>query len=257
MAFVFTALLLSTIIYYVLKFKNPEKNLRELKLRISSWWWMVLFLFTALSLGFKASLVFFALLSYLALKEFLSIVPTRLSDRRVVFWAYLAIPLHYYFIHECWYGMFIIFIPVYVFLFLPMRMLLIGDTKGFIKSSGIIHWGVMLTVFCISHLAFLLTLEVKNIEAGVMGNVLFVLIMTQFNDVAQYIWGKLLGNRKIIPKISPNKTWAGFLGGVFTITIMSYFVAPLLTPLSQIHGLYVGALIAVSNVILKLKTVAI
>jgi phosphatidate cytidylyltransferase len=171
---------------------------------------MILILFIALILSKKISIIFFGFVSFLALKEFCSIVSIRQADRRVLFWAYLSIPLsipiQYYFVFIGWYGMFIIFIPVYLFLFLPIRMVLIGETKVFIRSAGIIHWATMLTVFCISHIAYLLSLPVKNDSAGAIGLVLFLLFITQYNDVCQYIWGKTCGKHKIIPKVSPNKT---------------------------------------------------
>ena len=149
---------------------------------------------------------FFGLLSFLALKEFLSIVHTRLIDRSVIFLAYFSIPIQYYWLAMDWYGMFIIFIPVYVFLYLPMQMVLLGEHQGFIRAIGILHWGVMLTVFCMSHLAHLLTLPVINLDAGDIGLILYLIFLTELNDVAQYVCGKSWGEKKITPKISPNKT---------------------------------------------------
>jgi phosphatidate cytidylyltransferase len=135
-------------------------------------------------------------------------------------------------------------VPIYLFLFLAMRMVLIGETAGFIRSISLLHWAVMLTVFCVSHIANLLTLEPLNEDAGAIGLVLFLLFMTQLNDVCQYIWGKLLGRHKIIPKVSPNKTWEGFVGGFLTITVCAAVVAPLLTPLNRVQGLIAGMIIA-------------
>ncbi|MFT7560050.1 MAG: phosphatidate cytidylyltransferase [Flavobacteriales bacterium] len=227
--------------------RNPCKDYTELRQRIQSWWWMISALFFVFVFSETATIVFFGLLSFLALKEFLSIVPTRFSDRRAVFWLYVSIPVQYYWVASGWYGMFIIFIPVYVFLFIPMRMILIGETKGFIKSAGILHWSVMLTVFCVSHMAYLLVLPEKNILAGGVGLVIYLLFTTQFNDVCQYIWGKMLGKHKIIPKVSPNKTWEGFIGGMITVTLVSGITAPLLTPLSMLQGFGAGFIIAVSG----------
>lgn len=249
MAVVLALLLIASTIRFYLGWKNPDKDYTELRQRIQSWWIMIIILFTVLMINQTTAMVFFGLLSFLALKEFLSIVPMRLSDRSVIFWAYLAIPVQYYWVSQAWYGMFIIFIPVYMFLFLPLRMVLIGETKGFIKAVGTIHWALMLTVFCISHIAYLLVLPEKNQAAGPVGLVLFLLFMTQFNDVCQYVWGKMLGKHKIIPKVSPNKTWEGFLGGLATVTISCGFVAPLLTPLSFMQGLLAGLLIAGSGFI--------
>ncbi|HDM8224449.1 TPA: phosphatidate cytidylyltransferase [Vibrio campbellii] len=205
--------------------------------------------FITLALPTSYTLAFVAFLSFMAFKEFLSIVPTRLTDRRVIFWAYLSIPFQYYWLSIEWYGMYIIFIPVYMFLYLPMVAVIIGDTKGFIRSAGIIHWALMLTVFCVSHMAYLLVLPSKNPLAGSMGMLLFLLVSTQFNDVCQYVWGKAFGKHKVVPKVSPNKTWQGFLGGALTTIVVSYFMAPYLTPLTASQGLIAGIIIAFSGFI--------
>lgn len=237
----------ATISRLILQARNPKKDFSELRQRIQSWWWMVGLLFLVLILSKNTTIVFIGFLSFLALKEFLSIVPIRQVDRRVVFWIYLSIPVQYYWVASGWYGMFIIFIPVYIFLLIPMRMVLIGDTKGFIKAAGVLHWSVMLTVFSLSHIAYLITLPEKNIQAGGAGLVLFLFLVTQFNDVCQYIWGKMLGKHKIIPKVSPNKTWEGFIGGMLTVTLGSGFVAPYLTPLSMVESFGAGLIIGISG----------
>lgn len=247
MLYVLIILIAASVVSIFLKLKNPNRDYTNLRQRIKSWWWMIALIFAALAISKKSAIIFFGFLSFLALKEFCSIVALRQTDRRVLFWAYLAIPAQYYFVYIGWYGMFIIFIPVYMFLFLPIRMVLIGENEGFIKSAGTIQWALMLTVFCISHIAYLLTLPVKNEVAGNIGLVLFLLFITQFNDVSQYIWGKLFGKNKIIPKVSPNKTWEGFLGAVITITICSGFVAPLLTPLTFELGLIFGFIISIAG----------
>ncbi|MCP4326159.1 MAG: phosphatidate cytidylyltransferase [Psychromonas sp.] len=247
MLFVVVLLVIASVSRLTLQTRRPQTDHTELKLRIQSWWWMIIILFAILLAPTTISVLFFSILSFLALKEFFSIVPTRQSDRRVLFWAYLAIPAQYYWVETSWYGMFLIFIPIYVFLFLPMRAVFIGETKGFIRSLGTIHWGVMLSVLCISHMAYLLKLPVKNEQAGALGLVLFLIFVTQFNDVCQYIWGKTVGKHKIIPKVSPKKTWEGFIGGVLTVTILAGFLAPYLTPLTMIQGFIAGTLIAVSG----------
>ncbi|MCP3670915.1 MAG: phosphatidate cytidylyltransferase [Gammaproteobacteria bacterium] len=237
----------ATVIQFIMAQSNPGKDYSELRQRITSWWWIIGLLFLFLAVGTNAAIVFFACISYLALKEFLSIVSTRQVDRNVIFWAYLCIPVQYYWVAIGWYGLFIIFIPVYMFLFIPMRMVLSGETEGFIKAAGILHWAVMLTVFSVSHIAYLLVLPDKNVSAGGIGLVLYLLFMTQFNDVNQYLWGKTFGKRKIIPKVSPNKTWEGFIGGVMTITLVAGFIAPYLTPLDQLQGFIAGLIISVSG----------
>ncbi len=246
---VFAVLMAGSLITWRLRAKHPDKDYKELVLRVRSWWVMIAVVFTALVVSDTAAIVLFAVISFLALKEFFSIVPTRLTDRRAVFWSYVAIPIQYYWVATGWYGMFIIFIPVYLFLFLPMRMVLTGDTKGFIRSAGTLHWASMVSVFCISHIAYLLVLPVKNPNAGNIGLVLFLLVLTQFNDVCQYVWGKQFGRHKIIPKVSPNKTVEGFLGGLLSVTLAAGILAPLLTPLNVGYGLVAGLLIGVAGFI--------
>lgn len=247
MASVLCILLVASLVTFVIQLRHKDKDYTELRLRIQSWWWMIGLLFLAIAMSRNIAIIFFGFLSFLTLKEFLSIVPGRQVDRRVIFWLYLAIPIQFYWAATEWYGMFIIFIPVYVFLFIPVRMVLTGETHGFIKSAGILNWAVMLSVFSISHIAYLMQLPEKNALAGSSGLVLFLLFTTQFNDVCQYIWGKTFGKHKIIPKVSPNKTWEGFLGGVSTITLVSGFLAPYLTPLSMVEGFVAGAIIGISG----------
>ncbi len=236
---------LASLIQRLLTRHHPDKDHTELAQRIRSWWVMVSVFTAAMLLSPTVSLVFFGFVSFLALKEYLSIIPTRRADRRVLFWAYLAIPVQYYWIAIGWYGMFIIFIPVYMFLFLPMRMIIIGETKSFLRAVGTLHWGLMTTVFSISHVAFLLILPgTDDGSAGGAGMVLYLVFLTQINDVAQYVWGKALGRRKVVPKVSPNKTWEGFHGGVATTTGLAMLLAPLLTPfdwpLAFVAGLIIG-----------------
>lgn len=246
LALILTLIIASFIVYFKVK-RNPDKDYQELVLRTRSWWWMIALIVGALLFGAKATTIFFGFISFLALKEFFSITPLRIVDRRLIFWAYLAIPLQFYFAYIQWYGMFIIFIPVYMFLFLPFRSILIGETHGFIRANAIIQWSLMLCVFAFSHIAYLANIDRINPNAGFSGLILYLLFVTQFNDVSQYVSGKCFGKRKIIPKVSPNKTWGGFIGGLIVTTILSAFLAPFLTILSLQQGIIAGILIAVSG----------
>jgi len=245
---IFAVLAVATAVALLLRQLRPQRDHRELLARIATWWWMVGVFAVALMLGRAAMLVFLGLVSFLALKEYLSVIPTRRSDRRVLLWAYLAIPVQYYWVGTEWYGMFVIFIPIYMFLFLPLPMLIIGETQGFLRAIGTLHWGLMATVFSLSHAAFLLVLPASgNPVAGGAGLLLFLLILTETNDVAQYAWGKTLGRHKVIPKVSPGKTWEGLAGGVLTTTALSALLAPWLTPLSLPESVVGGFLLGVAG----------
>jgi phosphatidate cytidylyltransferase len=231
-----------------LVFRRSGRGGGELAARMRSWWIMAAIFALALALGQTAMLVFLGLVSFLALKEYLSLIPTRRADRTVLFWAYVAIPIQFYWVGTDWYGMFVIFIPVYMFLFLPLPMLVMGETQGFLKAIGTLHWGLMATVYSISHAAFLLVLPAEgNPVAGGAGLLLFLVLVTELNDVAQYVWGRLLGRRKIIPRVSPNKTWEGLLGGIAMGSLISFLLAPLLTPMEGWAALALGAFLAVAG----------
>lgn len=220
----------------------------ELRARIRSWWIMAGIFAFAMLLGHTAMLLFLGLVSFLALKEYLSLIPTRRADRTVLFWAYLAIPIQYYWVGSEWYGMFAIFIPVYMFLFLPLPMLIKGETEGFLKAIGTLNWGLMATIYGISHAAFLLVLPADgNPGAGGAGLLLFLVLVTEFNDVAQYVWGRTLGRHKVIPRVSPNKTWEGLIGGVATTGLLSLLLAPVLTPLAPLPALALGAFLGAAG----------
>lgn len=258
LAAIFLVLISASVLVRVIERRRSDPEPSELYLRIRSWWWMIGVLSVALLVGRTAMIVLFAFVSYLALKEYLSITPTRRADRSVLFWVYLAVPVQYVFVGINWYGMFIIFVPVYMFLVLPAAMVLNGETKGFQKAAGTLHWGLMTTVFAVSHAAFLLAVPPPDSTAGTgAGLLVTLLILTEFNDVAQYVWGKLFGRHKIIPKVSPNKTWEGFLGGVFTTVAMSVLLCLTLTPVQLPHAVLIGVLIAVAGFVGDLTISAI
>jgi phosphatidate cytidylyltransferase len=241
-------LLIASGVSVMLQRRRPERDYSELRQRVRTWWIIVAVFAVAVLVNRTTSVIVFGLISFLAFKEYLSLIPTRRADHRVLFWAYLAIPLQYYWVWSGWYGLFIIFIPVYVFLWLPMRMILIGETQGFLRAIGTLHWGLMICVFSLSHMAFMLVLPAENNPGGgVMGLLIYLVFLTEINDVAQYIWGKSLGRRKIVPKVSPNKTFAGFLGGVFSTAALAVVLAPWLTPLTQIEAVGAGLLIGVAG----------
>lgn len=200
--------------------------------RIGGWAVMGALVWLALFFAPVGLYVLVGLMSFLALKEYFSLIHTRLADHRALVWAYLAIPLQAGWIAMGWTMMALLFIPVYLFLFLPVRLMLTGVTEGFIGAAARLHWGLMVFVFCLSHLALLLLLPATPaMPYGGLGLAGTLLILTALNDVAQYCWGKglssLWGPHKIVPKISPNKTWEGFLGGLLTTLALGLLLRPI------------------------------
>jgi phosphatidate cytidylyltransferase len=239
MAGILGLLVVASVVAWRLTKRGPAEKYLELVQRVRSWWVMVAVFAIAIAIDRRLSIGFFAFISFLALKEYFSLIPTRRADRRVLFWAYLSIPLQYYWVYRGWYGIFIVFIPVWMALVVPARMVLIGETRDFLRAVGTLQWGLLTMVFGISHQAYLLVLPPE----GGAALVLYLVVLTQLNDVAQYIWGKTLGRHKVVPTVSPNKTVEGLIGGIVTTTVLAVLLAPLVTPLTQAHAIAAGLMI--------------
>lgn len=198
---------------------DARATLDNLVDRVNAWWAMIALCVLAFGLGARATLILFAMVSFYTLREFVSLTPTRGPDVWPIAAAfYLFLPLQYVLIGMEWYGLFAILIPVYAFLALPSLAALAGDVDGFLLRVARLQWGLMLTVYCLSHAPALLTLEISG-GAGGFGLLVFLLAVVQLSDVAQYVFGKLWGRRKLAPSVSPSKTWEGLLGGGATATL--------------------------------------
>jgi len=213
-------LTLSSLIGLLLKLmtKKPEAQLTisNLNARIGAWWIMSAIFALTLVIGPIGSFILFGLMSVLALREYVTLLPTRRADHRTLFWAFFIFtPLQYFLIGIQWYGMFAILIPVYAFLVVPTRLAIAGDTESFLQRAAAIQWGLMICTYCLSYTPALLMLKIPH-YARPAKLMLYLVLVDQLSDVMQYVWGKLLGRHKIAPLVSPNKTWEGFLGGVLS-----------------------------------------
>src|SRR3990167_10957736 len=226
---------------------DAKPNLSDLKQRILSWWLILPLFSLALVINGPIFLILLAFISFMGLKEFISSIPTGQIDRKIIFILYLAIPIQYILV---WYHSLALtyFIPLYMFLFIGFMAVITGKIKGMLVSVATLYWGLVLTVYCMSYVGYLSTLPSSTIyPAGGAGVVLYLIVLTQLNDVAQYCWGKLLGGRKIIPNVSPNKTMAGFVGGVTTISLLSIPLGAIFVSLNPLLALFAGLIVAVSG----------
>ncbi len=244
---VLAVLVFSSVVAGLLRFLRPQSDFSELIARIKAWWIMAAVFFGAIAVSNRISLLFFGFLSFWALKEYITLLKTRPADHRALVWAFLAVPIQYIWVGMNWYGMFIIFIPVYMFLFLPIRLVLARETTGFVASASQIQWGLMAFVFGLSHLAMLLTLPAaSNSSANGRTLLLFLVFVVEMSDVLQFVWGKTLGRHKILPTVSPNKTWEGFLGGIITTSLASLLIR-FLTPFTPWETIGVALLLTVAG----------
>ncbi|SEJ08431.1 phosphatidate cytidylyltransferase [Azotobacter beijerinckii] len=226
-------LALASLIGFVLQWRCRGADspvIDNLNARINAWWVMVAVLGGAFWLGHGAVILLFCAVSFFALREFITLAPTRGSDYLALVAAfYFVLPAQYLLIAYDWYGLFSIFIPVYVFLLLPILASLGGDTAHFLERTAKVQWGMMIAVFCISHVPALLTLDIPGFEGRHLLLIAWLVLVVQLSDVLQYVCGKLLGKRRIAPRLSPSKTVEGFAGGIALATLTGaalYWITP-------------------------------
>ena len=240
-------LIIASSIGYGLKFKvgfsTPHAVIDNLNARINAWWVMILIIFAAAALGFYGVIGLFFVISFMALREFLSLLYIRRGDHLALAACfYVILPLQYFLVAIDWFSMFTIFIPVYGFLFLPILSALLGDTAHFLDRSTKVQWALMISVFCISHIPAILTLDIEGFEEKKLLLMIFLILVVQSSDVLQYVWGKLFGKHKIAPKLSPSKTVEGFVGGVVSASVLGGLLY-WLTPFNPVQAVLMSLLI--------------
>jgi len=250
---VLTLLTMSTGIGQLLK-KQSDTGLNpvvieQFNLRVRAWWVLCGFLAAAFWAGQTATVFLFGLLSFWALREFITLTPTRMADHRALFWVFfLFTPFQYVLIGVNRYQLYSVLIPVYAFLFIPARIAFAGDYKRYLERCAKIQAGLMICVYCLSYAPAILYLDIPNQSQTTKAAaaprpvpekpanedqpdgddrdkypnarlLFFFLLVVALGDAFQYISEKLIGKHVIAPAISPNRTWEGFLGGVGCATL--------------------------------------
>jgi phosphatidate cytidylyltransferase len=229
-------------------------TLANLNSRIKAWWIMIATISIAFLFGKGGVILLFAFVSFAALREYVTLTHTRRGDHWILLGMFLVIiPVQYYLLWIEWYGMFSIFVPVYCFLAMPALTAISGDTERFLERVSEQQWGIMLSVYCLSHVPALLTLPIPGFEGKGLLLIAFLIATVQGSDVLQYVFGKLFGRNKVAPKISPSKTWEGLIGGVISASLLGaalYWLTPftpgqagLMAALACIMGFF-GGLVA-------------
>jgi phosphatidate cytidylyltransferase len=216
--------------------EKQRASVTNLNERINAWWVMVAILAVAFLSGSTVTLVLFALASFFALREFITLTPSRAGDHLPLFLSFfLIIPAQYALIGTLQYGIFAIFIPVYAFLLLPSIAAMRSDVDDFLSRSAKQQWGLMVTVYCLSHAPALLMLPLHWAPERNALLLFYLLLVVQMSDVMQYVFGKLFGRTKIAPLVSPSKTVEGFVGGGLAATAIGgamWWITPF-TPLQS------------------------
>jgi len=230
---IFLALAAGTIARLAHLHRLPPEQGRSLLMRLRTWWIIAAVLAATCVLGPIAGTVLMAAASLLALHEYLGLVPEERRLRGLEPLALAAGALQYLWVVLGRDELFFAFVPVITFLLLTTALVLRRRPDEFLHQAGTLHWGMLLLVFCLSHAAWLLALPPEgNPAGGAIGWFLYLVLLTEFNDICQALWGRPFGRHKIIPEISPGKSWEGLVGAAACTAVLAVLLAPLLTPLA-------------------------
>jgi phosphatidate cytidylyltransferase len=212
---IFACLVLASVVSYGLaRWKGRTAVIENLVARINAWWAMCILLSVSLYFGETATVVLFGLLSFWALREFITITRSQPTDHHALLYVFFVVlPAQYVLVAVHWYGFFAIMIPVFAFVFVPARMVLAGQTDDFLERAASVQWGLMACVYCVSYVPAIFLLHLKGGYERHALLFLYLIVVVQISDVCQYICGKLFGRHRVAPSVSPNKTWEGLVGG--------------------------------------------
>ncbi len=218
-------LLLASLVGFLLKYFQTDSKahpvIDNFNGRVRLWWWLALALSLAFWLGKPGITVLFGFISFYCLREFISLQYTRRSDH----WAiaagfYIILPLQYALIWLEDYDSYSLLIPVYAFLFLPMLSALHSDSTRFLERSSKVQWGLMISIYCISHVPALFALKIPGYEGRNLLLIAFLVIVVQSSDIAQYLVGKLTRGMPLIRRLIPEMTSKTILSGLASATLM-------------------------------------
>jgi phosphatidate cytidylyltransferase len=241
---VFAVLVFASIAGAVLKWRlargEPHPTVDNLNARIKAWWWMVILLGIAFAFGKGGVVALFAFVSFLALREFVSLTYTRRGDHWALALAFFFfLPLQFVLVGVEWYGLYAILIPVYAFLTLPIFAALSADTTRFFERAAKVQAALMICVYCVSYVPALMTLRIPGFEGGNLLLIAWLVLVVQSSDVLQYVWGKLMGRRPIAPALSPSKTVEGAIGGIGSAALLGAALA-WLTPFTVLQAVAIA-----------------
>lgn len=254
--------------------RQPESALnpavvKTFNQRVRAWWMLYAilggtFLLQTLTQFRVFPVLFFFAISFWALREFITLTPTRLGDHRPLFSVFFIFaPLQYALVGlSDWptisvFGfdtgiiperLFTSLIPVYGFLYIPAHVALAGDHRRFLERTAKIQCGLLICVYALSHAPALLYLDLVSAKGpwlgGNVGLLLFFIIVVQMGDVFQFVWSHLLGKRVIAPGINANRTWEGFIGGALSAMVVGMLLYGV-TPFSPLQAALMSLLLAV------------
>ena len=200
--------------------RRRERNLRMLRDLGAVWIGAVVFWLAWMS-GPVGATIAFAVFSFLALREFITLVRTRRGDHRSLLLAFfVALPLQYLLVGLRTFDLFTVFVPVYVFLAIPVASALAGDPERFLERNAKIQWGITVCVYGLSHAPALLLLDLPGYD-GRGAFLLFLLVMvTATAQIVQELASRKLRRRPMVRQIDRSFSFRAWALGVLAAALM-------------------------------------
>lgn len=201
---------------------------------LKTWWSLAVLLAVAVLTAPIGVIVLMMVASWLALEELYPLLRPEQLEKGTIVIAFAAIPINYLLIATGQVAAFTIFLPIVSLLCLAIWRSIAGYTRGYLRSTAGLYFALMVVVFGLSHAALLFRLpEVNGHSLGNIGWFLFLVILTETNDIFQALVGRRIGKHKVTPAVSPNKSWEGCLGGCLATVAVASVLAPFLTPFAD------------------------
>ena len=229
-AAVMISLIIGSLVGKLLERSSEERLnsavVRSFNQRIRSWWLMCAILIAGLVIGPTGTVVLFGMIAFWALREFITMTPTRRGDHRALFWVLVIFtPLLFFLVGlNDERQMFKVLLPLIAALFVPMRIALANDEKRFLERSAKILIGILICVYALSFAPAILYLKIVD-STGQLWNankglLFFFVLITQLNDVMQFGWGKLIGRNLIADRINTSRTSEGVIAAAASSALL-------------------------------------
>ena len=178
-------------------------------------WGMATVFWVGWVLGDTVATVLFAIVAFFALREFITLSPTRRGDHRSLVLAFFVVlPLQFWIVGSRHFDLFTVFIPVYVFLAIPVVSALANDPERFLERNAKLQWGIMVCVYGMSHVPALLLLDFAGYEGKGAFLVFYLVFTVQTCMVVQHLLGRRFPHAPVAPQVSQSFQWASWLAGV-------------------------------------------
>ena len=225
---------------------SPNPVLETYMTRVETWWAMVALTALALLSGQFGLSLLFLFASFAAMREFLSMTAKNKADHISLAIAFFAVlPLQYFFVWMGWHGLYTVFIPVYAFLLLPIVSALRGNYRRFMTRVAETQWGLMISVFCLSHVPALMAIDIPGYGDQSVLMIAFLIVVVQLGDLLDFFFGRRIGKTRIAPELSP-KTWEGLAAGVASAALIGGMLA-WLTPFGVLGAMIMAAVASLSG----------